>query len=697
MSDFEITPSIPEANVNELPLDGLNIVAGPNGSTMTTGVFQSPNFNAGVSGWKIDSAGNVEFGSGKFRGDITGASGTFSGTITGGSLNIPDTTTADSFHVDTAGNMWLGSTTLAGAVASITKAGVGTFSNIVITGGSVTGATIASVSVSTDISLLEKTHNLTFSVTDLDTVAWTSGTISFSNSRTFTISAGNTGNMAALTYIYLDTGVSLTVLQTTTTYSTSIGANKSLIGVANAGATTASFIPYGSGMALINGDLIGALTLTAGNIAASTITAAKMSVSDLSAISANIGTITAGTLTLDSSGYVRGGQTAYNTGTGFFLGYSGGAYKLSIGDSTVGNSLTWDGTTLAVNGATLAFQSEYGDGSDGNVTISVDTTITRDMYYNNLTINDTFTLITGGYRVFVKGTLTQVGSGKIARIGNAGGNGGNGSGITKGSAGAASAALGNGTVFGSNAGPAGGAGSDGGQSSPTTPGTGGAGSAITAGLGAVGAAGLANGGTGGSGTQSGGASSGAGGAAGAFTAVLSVPRTSYLLMIGHQMSGTALSYLQANGTNGGSGGGGGGGGHNAVGGSGGGGGGSAGSGSDGGMVFVAAKAIALSGSATLISVKGGAGGTGGNGGDASAGGGGNCGGGGGGGGGSAGNGGVGVLIYSTLSSGTIVFDVTAGAAGSGGTGGAKTNTGTIGNNGGTGRTGLSGTSVTLIV
>ena len=39
-----------------------------------------------------------------------------------------------------------------------------------------------------------------------------------------------------------------------------------------------------------------------------------------------------------------GGQTAYNTGTGFFIGYDSTTYKFSVGTST--NSLTWDGTSL---------------------------------------------------------------------------------------------------------------------------------------------------------------------------------------------------------------------------------------------------------------------------------------------------------------------------------------------------------------
>jgi hypothetical protein len=51
----------------------------------------------------------------------------------------------------------------------------------------------------------------------------------------------------------------------------------------------------------------------------------------------------------------------------------------------------------------------FGDGSDGVVTISADTVLTRPMYYQTLTVNSTKKLITNGYSVFVRGTLTNNG------------------------------------------------------------------------------------------------------------------------------------------------------------------------------------------------------------------------------------------------------------------------------------------------
>jgi hypothetical protein len=90
------------------------------------------------------------------------------------------------------------------------------------------------------------------------------------------------------------------------------------------------------------------------DILAASVTAGKIATTSLSAISANMGTLTAGNITLDTSGFIRGGSTAYDTAIGFWLGYSGAAYKFSLGDPA-GNKLTWDGTNLnTVGGGTFS-------------------------------------------------------------------------------------------------------------------------------------------------------------------------------------------------------------------------------------------------------------------------------------------------------------------------------------------------------
>lgn len=47
----------------------------------------------------------------------------------------------------------------------------------------------------------------------------------------------------------------------------------------------------------------------------------------------------------------------------------------------------------------------YGSGKDGNYTASVNISLSRDMYYNNLTINPGIHIDTRGYKVFVRNIL----------------------------------------------------------------------------------------------------------------------------------------------------------------------------------------------------------------------------------------------------------------------------------------------------
>ena len=56
----------------------------------------------------------------------------------------------------------------------------------------------------------------------------------------------------------------------------------------------------------------------------------------------------------------------------------------------------------------------YGDGSDGDVTISGTTTLSRDMYYNTLLVDNGGTLKMNGYKVFVLKKLTVNASGIIS-------------------------------------------------------------------------------------------------------------------------------------------------------------------------------------------------------------------------------------------------------------------------------------------
>ena len=88
--------------------------------------------------------------------------------------------------------------------------------------------------------------------------------------------------------------------------------------------------------------------INGGDIYTGTVTANQITVTNLAALNANMGSITAGNITLNSSGYIKGGATGYNSGTGFWMGYSGG-YKFFIG-AAAGNKMLWTGAALEVTG-----------------------------------------------------------------------------------------------------------------------------------------------------------------------------------------------------------------------------------------------------------------------------------------------------------------------------------------------------------
>lgn len=323
-----------------------------------------------------------------------------------------------------------------------------------------------------------------------------------------------------------------------------------------------------------------------------------------------------------------------------------GQYKVGDG-STSYISLSYGGT---LGPAQTTEIDDYGDGSDGNVTISVGVlSLTRDTYFNNLTLSGTGQIYTSGYRLFVLGILdiTAAGASAIHFNGNMGGTG-----TAAGVGGTVPAAQGANSVGGVAQGVVGGAGNTGAGTA------GGGGATIALGNGASGATGSA----GGAGNANAG---GTGGTNGSVTTSMPIRRWGLNLIKGVT--------IIAGGAGAGAGGGGGGDGTN----KGGGGGASANS---GGVLAIYARTINRGGStaAACISANGG---TAGNGGTPTTG----IAGGGGGGGGGAG--GWVYLAYGVLtgSSATNAVAANSGAGGTGGNGigGNGTTTG-VGGNGGSG-------------
>lgn len=417
-----------------------------------------------------------------------------------------------------------------------------------------------------------------------------------------------------------------------------------------------------------------------------------------------------GSLNISTSGNIKSGQTAYNTGTGWFMEYNSGTPRFSIGDTTTSNSLTWDGSTLRVNGTPLSQQDLFGDGSDGAITYSGDTTLTSDIFATSITVNTGVTVNTGGFRIFCNGTLTINGTGKIVRNGNAGSNGANATGrvggVDYGAGGAGGAALADGSIKGALAGVAGKDGVEGvncvgpvGHSNGQAGGSGNAGTAAAKSLATVDSLSGANGGAGGTAGSGTGGATGGGGSAGARTGtiynLIHNAMSAYRL---YDDNGTA--FLTAAPSNGGAASGGSGGVQStgsspgsaaATGATGGGGGG----GSNAGIVVIFARFIVNNGTISAIGGVGGNAGTtfssAASAGDGTAG----AGGSGGSGGGHGGDGGFIILVYSQLTNnGTI--SVVGGAGGTGEAAGTASSAGITGNPGTAGTNGSTGNSGSVI-
>jgi hypothetical protein len=82
-----------------------------------------------------------------------------------------------------------------------------------------------------------------------------------------------------------------------------------------------------------------------------------------------------------------------------------------------------DGTVAPLGGTVFDI---FGDGSDGDVTVTAATTLTRDMFYNNLTVAGGVTLKSNGFRIFVRNTLTLGTNAVIDNSGRDGDSGGSG-------------------------------------------------------------------------------------------------------------------------------------------------------------------------------------------------------------------------------------------------------------------------------
>ncbi len=179
----------------------------------------------------------------------------------------------------------LGAETVASNIApapSTAIASGNTVSDVNTNSEQINGDVIAPGTVPLDIANFGWTQTCAFSVVDSNTIQWGSGVFtSADGNSSYSISAGNTGNMGVSPtkyYIYLDTNVSTTAYQVSTSQTGVIGLGKVLIAVCESAVSPS-------------------VTATYILVQATQIVADNMIVNTLSAISADLGAITAGTIT----------------------------------------------------------------------------------------------------------------------------------------------------------------------------------------------------------------------------------------------------------------------------------------------------------------------------------------------------------------------------------------------------------------
>jgi len=347
------------------------------------------NFSTAV--FSVDMNGNLTASSATITGSITATTGTIGGwTVTATTLQSTNITLDSSNEV-----ILLGSATapLTGDGIFFGKDGAafefraGSISgskylhydgtNLNLVGGAISSSIITALGAGSEIAIQGWQFDGAFSATDNDTVAWATGTITLLDGTTYSITGANTGNITAVTYIYLDIAVSTTLLQTSTTASDAVGSGKILMAVAedNSDATkNATFQVFGGSGGqgvFITADNIAANTITADEILGNTITASEIAattitgteISSLSisgkSITADTGTI--GGWTLSAGNFSSGDVTIdatnekFTMGTGddiLILDAADSTYRIAVGDATYADapfSVTKEGDVLAKN------------------------------------------------------------------------------------------------------------------------------------------------------------------------------------------------------------------------------------------------------------------------------------------------------------------------------------------------------------
>ena len=249
-------------------------------------------------------------------------------------------------------------TILGGTLTGNVSGTVNSVAAATVTSGAASGATANQDSTGTILGGT-LTGNVSGTVNSVAAATVTTGAASGATALTKTAKLDTSGNIAS--------GLSLQATGSISSGQTAYNTGTGFWLERNAGiprfsiGSAANFITWnGTSLAVKGSITVGTTTLSEANTINSNTTASNVGLGSVQNLSAQgqaqtgliAGTIiTGGGITLNAGGNIKGGQTDYASGTGFFLGYSAG-YKFSIGSAT--KYMRWDGTTLSVSGNIVA-------------------------------------------------------------------------------------------------------------------------------------------------------------------------------------------------------------------------------------------------------------------------------------------------------------------------------------------------------
>ncbi|MFA6171959.1 MAG: DNRLRE domain-containing protein [Patescibacteria group bacterium] len=299
-----------------------------------------------------------------------------SATITSDNIQNATITGTDIASATIAGSNIITGTITATQIANATIT-AGQIASATITGTQIAAATIAGSNIVSGTITATQIQDATITSGKIATGTITggniaSGTIQSGNIASGTISAGNIANLTITAAQIANLTITASQIANQTVTNGQIAQN-TITGGATGNLALLAVTADNIAANTITAAKIAAQTITASEIAAGTITSDKITVTSLSALSANMGTITAGTITLDASGHIKSGQTDYNTGNGFFLGHStfntGAITPSTFTNTAYGDGESWatpanagaSDDTYTTNGILSSNRSDYLD------------------------------------------------------------------------------------------------------------------------------------------------------------------------------------------------------------------------------------------------------------------------------------------------------------------------------------------------